>query len=71
MQKITGARECSRIEHFSVDVGERRRRRWCGPKRQKHSRAAHGQKNRKAQQERGVVERWCYKLHLAISPPIL
>ena len=48
MQKITGARECSRIEHFGVDAGERRRRRWCGPKRQKHSRAAHGQKNRKA-----------------------
>jgi len=71
MQKITGARECSRIEHFGVDAGERRRRRWCGPKRQKHSRAAHGQKNWKAQQERGVVERWCYKLHLAISPPIL
>jgi len=27
MQKITEARECSRIEHFGVDAGERRRRR--------------------------------------------
>jgi len=71
MQKITGARKCSRIELFGVDAGERRRRRQHGPKRQKRSRAAHGQKNQKAQQERGVVERRCYKLHLAVSPPIL
>jgi len=34
---------------------ELRRRR--GPERQRHSRAAHGQENRNAQQERGVVER--------------
>jgi len=34
--------------------GLRKRR---GPERQRHSRAAHGQENRKAQQERGVVER--------------
>ena len=57
MQKITGARKCFRIECFSVDAGERRRRRWRGPKRQKHSRVVHSQKNQKAQQERGVVER--------------
>jgi len=57
MQKITGARECSRIEHFGMDTGKRRRRGQHSPKRQKHSRAAHGQKNWKAQQERGVVER--------------
>jgi len=57
MQKITGARECSRIERFGVDVGKRRRRRQCGPKRQKYSRAAYSQENWKAQQERGVVER--------------
>jgi len=28
-----------------------------GPERQKRSKAAHGQENRKAQQERGVVEK--------------
>jgi len=28
MRKITGARECSRIERFGADAGERRRRRW-------------------------------------------
>ena len=49
MQKITGARKCSRIELFGVDAGERRRRRQHGPKRQKRSRAVHGQKNQKAQ----------------------
>jgi len=48
MQKITGARECSRIEHSGVDAGERRRRRWRGPKRQKCSRGAHSQENQKA-----------------------
>ena len=33
------------------------KRRWCGPKRQKHSKVAHGQENQKAQQERGVVNK--------------
>jgi len=33
------------------------RRKRCGPERQKRSKAAHGQENRKAQQEKGVVER--------------
>ena len=37
MQKITEARECSRIEHFGVDAGKRRRRMRRGPKRQKRS----------------------------------
>jgi len=57
MWKITGARECSRIECFGVDTRERRRKRWHGPKRQRCSKAVHGQENRKAQQKRGVAER--------------
>jgi len=48
--------ECSRIEYFGVDAGERRKRRWCGPERQRYSKAAHGQENQKAQQKRGVVK---------------
>ena len=32
-------------------------RRQRGPERQRRSRAAHGQENRKAQQERGVIKR--------------
>jgi len=69
MQKMTGARECSKIERFGVDVKgkqaahpqrgkvQQELRRQRGPERQRCSRAAHSQKNRKAQQERGVVER--------------
>jgi len=45
MRKITEARECSRIEHFGADVGEKRRRKWCSPERQRHSKAAYGQEN--------------------------
>ena len=33
------------------------KRKQCGPERQKHNKAAHGQENQKVQQERGVVER--------------
>jgi len=40
-----------------VDAKEGERRKRCGLERQKHSKAAHSQKNRKAQQERGVAER--------------
>jgi len=57
MWKITGDRECSRIEYFGMGAGERRRERQHGPERQRCSKAAHGQKNWKAQQERGVVKR--------------
>jgi len=57
MRKTIGARECSKIGHFGVDVEERRRKRQCGPERQRHSKAAHSQESWKAQQERGVVER--------------
>jgi len=32
-------------------------REWHGPERQRCSKAAHGQENRKAQKERGVAER--------------
>jgi len=44
MWKMTGARECSRIERFGVDAEGRK---W---------KAAHPQRG-KVQQERGVVER--------------
>jgi len=57
MQKITGARECSRIEYFGMDVGERRGRRGGSPEKQRCSKAMHGQENWKAQQEREVAER--------------
>ena len=71
MRKTTGARECSRIERSGVDAGERKekaarpqrgkaqqgKRKRHGPERQRHSKAAHSQENRNAQQERGVVER--------------
>jgi len=30
--------------------------RWCGPKRQRHNKAAHGQENRKVQQKRRVAK---------------
>jgi len=40
-----------------VDAKGRQRGRRRGPERQKCSKAAHGQENRKAQQKRGVVER--------------
>ena len=53
MWKVTGARECSKIEHFGAGAGERRKRRQCGPERQRRNKAAHGQENRKAQQEGG------------------
>ena len=55
MQKIIGARECSKIGSFGVDAKEKGREKRCGPERQRCSKAAHGQKNQKAQQERGVV----------------
>ena len=57
MQKIIGARECSKIGSFSVDAKEKGREEQRGLKRQRCSKAAHGQKNQKAQQERGVVKR--------------
>jgi len=56
MRKITEAKECFKIECFGVDAGEKRRKRRCSPERQRRSKAAHSQENRKAQQERGVVE---------------
>jgi len=40
-----------------MDIGERRRKRQRGPERQRHSKAVHSQESRKAQQEKGVVER--------------
>jgi len=40
-----------------MDAKGRQRGRWRGPERQKCSKAAHGQENWKAQQERGVVKR--------------
>jgi len=40
-----------------VDAKGRQKGRRHGPERQKRSKAAHGQENRKAQQERGVVEK--------------
>jgi len=52
MWKTIGARECSRIECFGADAGERGRKRWRGPERQRRSRVVHGQENRKAQQKR-------------------
>jgi len=55
MQKIIGARECSKIGSFGVDTKEKGREEWHDPKRQRHRKAAYGQENQKAQQERGVV----------------
>jgi len=40
-----------------VDAKEEERRKWCGPERQRRSKAVHGQKNQKAQQERGIAKR--------------
>jgi len=40
-----------------VDAKEKGREEQRGLKRQRRSKAAHGQKNQKAQQERGVVKR--------------
>jgi len=40
-----------------VSAKEGDRKKWHGPERQKCSKVTHGQENRKAQQERGVVER--------------
>jgi len=71
MWKMTGARECSRIERSSVDAGERKekagrpqrgkaqqgKRKRHGPERQRRSKVVHGQENQNVQQERGVVER--------------
>jgi len=57
MQKIIGARECSKIESFGVDAKEKERGEWCSPERQRCSKVAHSWKNWKAQQKRGVVER--------------
>jgi len=55
MQKIIGARECSKIGSFGVNAKEKRREEQCGPERQRCSKVAYGQKNQKAQQERRVV----------------
>jgi len=57
MWKIIGARKYSKIGSFDMDAKEKEREEWCGPERQRHSKAAHGWKNWKAQQKRGVVER--------------
>ena len=43
MWKITGAKECSKTEHFGVDAKRRGKRKQCSPERQKHSRAVHEQ----------------------------
>ena len=56
MRRITGARECSRIERFGTDTEEKRKRKQHGPERQRRNRAAHGQENQKAQQKREVVK---------------
>ena len=50
MQKIIGARECSKIGSFGVDAKEKGWREW-------RSKAVHSRKNQKAQQKRGLVER--------------
>jgi len=55
MQKIIGARECSKIGSFGVDAKEKGREKLHSPERQRRSKAAHSQKNQKAQQERGIV----------------
>jgi len=57
MQKIIGARECSKIGSFGVDAKEKGRREWCGPERQRHSKMVYSWKNWKVQQKRGIVER--------------
>jgi len=57
MQKIIGARECSKIGSFGVDAKKKGRGEQHGPERQRRSKTAHGWKNCKAQQKRGVVER--------------
>ena len=54
MQKIIGARKCSKIGSFGVDAKEKERKEGRSPDRQRRSKAAHGQENWKAQQERGV-----------------
>ena len=52
--EVTGARECSKIGSFGVNTKEKKREEWRSPDRQRCSKAAHGQENWKAQQERGV-----------------
>ena len=49
MQKIIGARECSKIGSFGVDTKEKGREEWRGLKRQRRSKAVHSQENWKAQ----------------------
>jgi len=56
MQKIIGARECSKIGSFCVDTKEKERGEWHGPERQRRSKAVHSQENQKAQQKRRVVK---------------
>jgi len=57
MQKIIGTRECSKIGSFGVDAKKKGRGEQHSPERQRCSKAAHGWKNYKAQQKRGVVKR--------------
>jgi len=59
MQKITEARECSKIGSFGMDAKEKGREEQRGPERQRHSKAAHRQENWKVQQERGVIRERC------------
>ena len=37
-------------------AAQQERRKWCGPERQRYSKAAHSQENQKVQQKRGVVK---------------
>jgi len=46
--------KAARPQKEKAQQGKRKRH---GPERQRHSRAAHGQEDWKAQQERGVVKR--------------
>jgi len=45
MQKIIGARECSKIGSFGINAKEKGRGEQYGPERQRHSKAAHSQEN--------------------------
>jgi len=40
-----------------VNAKKRQKRKWHGPERQRHSKAAHGQENQKMQQKREIVKR--------------
>ena len=44
MQKIIGARECSKIGSFGVDAKEKRREERRGLKRQRRSKAVHSKR---------------------------